>query len=224
MENMRYDLLGTNTIKLEGVVSSGLEFSHKLLEEAFYTFNLEVGRLSNAKDVLPVTVSERLLKDIDIQIGTQVAVSGQLRSYNKISDGSTRLVLTAFARAISYCDNVDSFVNEVELNGFVCKQPIYRTTPFGREIADVLIAVNRAYKKSDYIPLILWGRNSRFAQSVDVGDEVKITGRLQSREYSKKISETESITKIAYEVSVSKFEKIDFNNYIKEESVIEQII
>lgn len=220
MESMVNYLLVTNTINLEGVVSSGLEFSHKLLGETFYTFNLEVGRLSNMKDTLPVTVSERLLIDIDIQVGTQVAVLGQLRSYNKVSDGFNRLVLTVFARDICYCDRVDSFVNEVELHGFVCKQPIYRTTPFGREIADVLIAVNRAYNKSDYIPLILWGRNSRLAQSVEVGDEIKITGRLQSREYSKKISETKSITKIAYEVSVSKFKKIDFNNCVKDDCVV----
>jgi len=220
MECIKKDLLDTNIINLEGVVSSGLEFSHNLLGEVFYTFNLEVGRLSAIKDILPVTVSERLLIDIDINVGTQLAVSGQLRSYNKFLEVSNKLILTVFARDISYCDRNDSLINEVELHGFVCKQPIYRTTPFGREIADVLIAVNRSYNKSDYIPLVAWGKNARYAQLVEVGDEIKITGRLQSREYSKKLSDSESVTRIAYEVSVSRFEKIDNNNSAKEDCAL----
>lgn len=220
MNNICEKVFKTNTTNLKGVVSSEPEFSHKVLDEVFYIFYLEVGRLSTVMDILPITVSERLLNDIDINIGTRLTVTGQLRSYNKVSEGASRLILTVFATNICYCDRKDSFVNEVLLDGFVCKQPIYRTTPFGREIADVLIAVNRAYNKSDYIPLIAWGRNSRYTKLVQVGDEIKITGRLQSREYSKKLSDGESITRVAYEVSVSKFKKTENNNFVKENCIL----
>ena len=201
------NLMLYNKIYLEGKVTSELEFSHEMYGEGFYTFNLDVMRLSDSVDTLNITVSERLLSDMQLIIGSDVIVEGQLRSYNKFIDGSNKLILTVFARNIEPCMERSKNPNEIFLDGYICKEPIYRTTPFGREIADVLLAVNRAYNKSDYIPTIAWGRNSRFCQTLEVGDNIKVWGRLQSREYQKKVSENEVIKKIAYEVSISKMEK-----------------
>ena len=145
-------------------------------------------------------------------------LEGQLRSYNKIVDGKNKLILTVFARNVTPCTERSKNPNEIYLDGYICKQPLYRTTPFGREIADVLLAVNRAYNKSDYIPTIAWGRNSRFCKNLQVGDNIRVWGRLQSREYQKKISETEKVTKVAYEVSVSKMEKVDKDNRVVDSS------
>ncbi len=196
-----------NKIFLEGKVISELEFSHEMYGEGFYSFNLEVMRLSDSVDHLNITVSERLLNDVEISIGKEVIVEGQLRSYNKFIDGSNKLILTVFARNIQPCIEKSKNPNEIYLDGYICKEPVYRTTPFGREIADLLLAINRAYNKSDYIPTIAWGRNSRFCKSLNVGDHIKVWGRLQSREYQKKISETEVVKKVAYEVSISRMEK-----------------
>jgi len=207
------NLMLNNKICLEGRVASNLDFSHEMYGEGFYSFDLEVQRLSDSVDILSITVSERLLTDLELNLGADIVVEGQLRSYNKFVDGSNRLILTVFARNIVPCEEKSKNPNEIFLDGYVCKEPVYRTTPFGREIADVLLAVNRAYNKSDYIPTIAWGRNSRFCQSLEVGDNIRIWGRLQSREYQKKISENEIVRKVAYEVSISKMEKVD-----KEES------
>ena len=196
-----------NKIFLEGKVISELEFSHEMYGEGFYSFNLEVMRLSDSVDHLNITVSERLLNDVEISIGKEVIVEGQLRSYNKFIDGSNKLILTVFARNTQPCIEKSKNPNEIYLDGYICKEPVYRTTPFGREIADLLLAINRAYNKSDYIPTIAWGRNSRFCKSLNVGDHIKVWGRLQSREYQKKISETEVVKKVAYEVSISRMEK-----------------
>ena len=201
------NLMLNNKIYLEGKVSSKLEFSHEMYGEGFYTFDLDVMRLSDSVDTLNITVSERLLNDVQLDVGVEVIVEGQLRSYNKFIDGSNKLILTVFARNIEPCVERSKNPNEIFLDGYICKEPVYRTTPFGREIADVLLAVNRAYNKSDYIPTIAWGRNSRFCQTLEVGDNIKVWGRLQSREYQKKISENEVVKKIAYEVSISKMEK-----------------
>ncbi|MBP1889670.1 single-stranded DNA-binding protein [Clostridium moniliforme] len=201
------NLMLNNKIYLEGKVVSNLEYSHEMYGEGFYTFGLEVQRLSDSVDLLNVTISERLLAGFDISIGKDVIVEGQLRSYNKFIDGSNKLILTVFARNIEPCIEKSKNPNEIFLDGYICKEPVYRTTPFGREIADVLLAVNRAYNKSDYIPTIAWGRNSRFCKTLEVGDNIKVWGRLQSREYQKKISETEVVKKIAYEVSISKMER-----------------
>lgn len=206
---MMDNLMLNNKIYLEGKVASKLEFSHEMYGEGFYTFYLEVERLSSTKDTLFVTVSERLISGMNIEVGTQIIVEGQLRSYNKFIDGANRLILTVFARDINYCIEKTKNPNQIFLNGFICKQPVYRTTPFGREIADMLLAVNRSYNKSDYIPAIAWGRNSRFCKDLSVGDNIKIWGRLQSREYQKRISDTEVVKKVAYEVSISKMEKVD---------------
>ncbi|MDR3595570.1 single-stranded DNA-binding protein [Clostridium sp.] len=201
------NLMLNNKIYLEGKVTSELEFSHEMYGEGFYTFDLDVMRLSDSVDTLNITVSERLLNDIKLEVGVDIILEGQLRSYNKFIDGSNKLILTVFARNIEPCLERSKNPNEIFLDGYICKEPIYRTTPFGREIADVLLAVNRAYNKSDYIPTIAWGRNSRFCQTLNVGDNIKVWGRLQSREYQKKVSDSEVVRKIAYEVSISKMER-----------------
>lgn len=203
------NLLLNNKIYLEGKVASELEFSHEMYGEGFYSFNIEVMRLSDSVDYLNITVSERLLNGFDLSMDKEIIVEGQLRSYNKFLDGTNKLILTVFARNIEPCIERSKNPNEIFLDGFICKEPVYRTTPFGREIADVLLAVNRAYNKSDYIPTIAWGRNSRFCQALAVGDNIRVWGRLQSREYQKKVSDTEVIKKIAYEVSISKMERVD---------------
>ena len=202
------NLMLNNKIYLEGKIVSEKKFSHEMYGEGFYTFDLEVMRLRDSVDILNITVSERLLTGVDISVGTEVVVDGQLRSYNKFMDGTNKLILTVFARNIEPCLERSKNPNEIYLDGYICKEPVYRTTPFGREIADVLLAVNRAYNKSDYIPTIAWGRNSRFCKMLEVGDNIRIWGRLQSREYQKKISDTEVIKKVAYEVSISKMERV----------------
>jgi single-stranded DNA-binding protein len=201
-----------NKIYLEGKVISELQFSHEMYGEGFYNFNFEVQRLSDATDVLIITVSERLITGMDVSIGAELVVEGQLRSYNKFVDGSNRLILTVFARDVRELKERSKNPNQIFLDGFICKAPVYRTTPFGREIADMLLAVNRLYNKSDYIPTIAWGRNSRFCKSLEVGDNIRIWGRLQSREYQKKVSDTDVIKKIAYEVSISKMERVTDEN------------
>ena len=202
-EEINYAL--NNKVKLSGFIESEPQFSHELYGEGFYEFLVRVPRLSQQSDVIPVTVSERLMSGIDFDIGKQIAVNGQFRSYNKIVDGKSKLMLTVFVRDFYECVEGEN-PNEVELWGYICKPPVYRTTPFNREICDLLIAVNRAYNKSDYIPCIAWGRNARFASSFEVGSRVKVWGRVQSREYTKKLSETECEKRVAYEVSVSKLE------------------
>lgn len=205
-------------VKVIGKVVSPIDFSHEMYGEGFYNFELEVPRLSESVDVLPITISERLIVDIELVKGSYVEIQGQLRSYNRYVNNSSRLVLTVFARDIQKLeeeDNVKELLktpNKIYLDGYICKPPIYRTTPFGREIADLLIAVNRPYNKSDYIPSIAWGRNARFCEKLLVGDHIKLWGRIQSREYQKKYGEEEVETKIAYEVSISKLEYIENDN------------
>lgn len=190
-----------------GYVEDAPVFSHRVMDEDFYKFNVRVPRLSETEDVLPVTISEKLicpwLKD-----GVKVRVTGQLRSYNKYTDTGTHLVLTVFVKEIDLAElGTGENPNEIFINGFICKPPVYRKTPFGREITDLIVAVNRAFNRSDYIPAIAWGRNAVFAEKLDVGTNVQIWGRLQSREYVKRLSETESETRTAYELSITKIEK-----------------
>ena len=194
----------SNKTYMAGRIATEPAFSHELYGEGFVTFQMEVTRLSQQKDVLPVTVSERLLLGEELHVGDEVAVLGQLRSYNKFIDGKSRLFITVFARSLSR--DVDESVNpnQIHLEGHLCKPPIYRTTPFHREITDMLLAVNRAYGKSDYIPSITWGRNARFSEKLQVGDRVRIWGRLQSRAYQKKTPDGRLIDKVAYEVSIAK--------------------
>lgn len=192
-----------NKVFIHGEIVSCAEFSHEVYGEGFYEMNVLVKRLSGQGDILPVTISERLIADRNLKIGVTINALGQFRSYNKLVDGKSRLMLTVFVRELLETSMVRN-PNSIVLSGYICKPPIYRTTPFNREIADILIAVNRSYNKSDYIPCIAWGRNARFAKTLAVGEKIAIAGRIQSREYQKKISENEVKTMTAYEVSVSK--------------------
>lgn len=200
-----------NYLVLIGKIISDKTFSHEIYGESFYVFNLEVPRLSGNEDIIPITISERLIANFDLTIGRKVVIEGQFRSYNSYENEKNRLVLTVFAKdIIDYKEEQEENVsNEVVLNGYVCKKPIYRKTPFGREISDILLAVNRAYNKSDYIPCIAWGRNARFAGGLEVGSHLQVSGRVQSREYTKKIGEDEVERRVAYEVSVSKIDLVE---------------
>lgn len=200
-----------NQVSVAGEVISEFTFSHEVFGEGFYLLEVLVGRLSNSYDVIPVMVSERLIDVKESYKGKFVEVSGQFRSYNRHEDSKNRLVLSVFAREIKVEDEEieGAKPNFIFLDGFVCKPPVYRKTPLGREIADILLAVNRPYGKSDYIPCICWGRNARFAESFEVGGHIQVWGRIQSREYQKKLSELDFEKRIAYEVSVSKLEYID---------------
>ena len=201
-----------NHLVLRGKIVSEKSYSHEIYGEKFYVFNLEVIRLSSTVDIIPITISERLLTGLDLEIGKKVAVEGQFRSYNNYENERNRLILTVFAKEINEIEGEeekDEVTNEVILVGYVCKKPIYRQTPFGREIADVLLAVNRAYNKSDYIPSIAWGRNAIFCQNMEVGTEVRITGRVQSRTYEKKYEDGTTETRVAYEVSIASMEIVN---------------
>lgn len=205
-------VIESNVVTVYGTVNTKPEFSHEMYGEEFYMVYLEVPRLSDIADTLPVTISERLVLGLNIDIGSTLLVEGQLRSYNKYQDGSNKLILTVFARNLKLMEQEVKNPNQIYLDGFICKKPVYRTTPFGREITDMLLAVNRPYNKSDYIPCIAWGRNARYSENLKVGDRIKIWGRIQSRNYQKKISEEQVITRTAYEVSISKMEVYDEEN------------
>ena len=197
-----------NKVYVKGEIITEAKFSHEIYGEGFYEMDILVKRLSGQADILPITISERLIESGNLKIGSQLSAIGQFRSYNKQVDGKSKLMLTVFVREV--VEGVEyKNPNTIVLSGFICKPPIYRTTPFNREIADVLIAVNRAYNKSDYIPCIAWGRNARFVKNLEVGERVSLSGRIQSREYQKKISETESKILTAYEVSISKLAAYD---------------
>lgn len=211
---MNYEQMNNNKVYLRGEVITEPKFSHELYGEGFYEIELSVPRLSDQKDIIPVTISERLLNNKDFKIGATIALKGQFRSYNKIVDGKSKLMLTVFVRELVEIDETIN-PNIIELNGFICKPPIYRTTPFKREICDTLIAVNRAYNKSDYIPCIAWGRNARFVKDIAVGEKVFVVGRIQSREYQKKVLEDEILIKTAYEISINKivYEQKELEGY-----------
>jgi single-stranded DNA-binding protein len=201
-----------NQVSIVGEITSDFTFSHEVYGEGFYMVEVAVSRLSNFADNIPLMVSERLIDVSENYIGQKVYVTGQFRSYNKHEECKNRLVLSVFVREIEFVEDSEEVEediksNQIYLDGYICKEPIYRKTPLGREIADLLVAVNRSYGKSDYIPCICWGRNARFASGFEVGGHVQVWGRIQSREYVKKINEDEIEKRIAYEVSVS---KIDF--------------
>lgn len=211
-------VIDTNSITVVGKIVSEKEFSHEMYGEGFYSFDLEVPRLSDYSDLLPITISERLLVNMDLKPGVNVVVEGQLRSYNRYVNGSNKLVLTVFARDAKVPETEDELIellkrpNEIYLDGYICKAPVYRTTPFGREITDLLVAVNRPYNKSDYIPCIAWGRNARFCEKLQIGDHIRLWGRIQSREYQKRTGEGEVQNKVAFEVSISKLEFVREDN------------
>ena len=206
-----------NHLVLVGKITSDKRFSHEIYGETFYIFDLEVPRLSGNADIIPITISERLITSEELTIGKKVLIEGQFRSYNSYENEKNRLILTVFAKDIKFEDEEvveneegkEKISNEVTLIGYICKKPIYRQTPFGREISDILLAVNRAYNKSDYIPAIAWGRNARFCQNIEVGTKVKITGRVQSRSYEKKFEDGTVETRVAYEVSIGSLEIIE---------------
>ena len=211
-----------NHLILVGKVTSEKRFSHEIYGEKFYIFDMEVPRLSDTTDIIPITASERIINDELIAIGNKLIIKGQFRSYNSYENERNKLILTVFAKDVILAEDenlseeekeeTQRTSNEVTLVGYICKKPIYRQTPFGREIADILLAVNRAYNKSDYIPSIAWGRNARFSQNLPTGTEVKIIGRVQSRNYEKKHEDGTIENRVAYEVSISSLEVIDADN------------
>ncbi len=200
---MNYFAEKNNKVFISGEIVTDAEFSHEVYGEGFYEMNVLVKRLSGQGDILPVTVSERLITDRDLKVGVTINALGQFRSYNKLIDGKSKLMLTVFVRELLDDAPVRN-PNSIVLTGYICKPPVYRTTPFNREIADILIAVNRSYNKSDYIPCIAWGRNARFAKNIAVGEKIAVSGRIQSREYQKKVTDDDIRTLTAYEVSISK--------------------
>ena len=202
MENIQTK---TNSIELAGVLGDKIELSHTVYGEKFYSCFLDIKRLSNRTDSVPVTIPEKLLVQHRIKSGDCMRMEGQLRSYNyylKVDDLSSnkksRLVVTAFCKSIL---PYEEDVNSVQLDGFVCKPPIYRVTPFGKHICDLLVAVNRSYSKSDYIPVIYWGENAKRASSLTVSSNIRVSGRLQSREYEKRKDDGDITVKTTYEVS-----------------------
>lgn len=199
---MNYEQMENNKAVLSGVIASEPTYSHDVLGEGFYETSIAVKRLSDKDDVIPVTVSERLLESGEIALGKEVCLSGQFRSYNMMSGERSKLLLNFFVREILPPSPENP--NMIEICGYVCKESVYRTTPFGREICDMLVAVNRAYNKSDYLPCIAWGRNARFAKNIPVGEKVTISGRIQSRPYQKQLDSGDIETRIAYEVSVGR--------------------
>ena len=205
---MVQSLYENNMTIVSGKIVTEPTFSHEVYGEGFYSFYINVKRLSDSYDKIPVLVSERLTVYSELKVGAGVRVEGQFRSYNAVANVSNKLLLMIFAREIEIFENIEDMKNEnsIALNGFVCKKPIYRTTPFGREIADILLAVNRTYNKSDYIPCISWGRNAKYCSKFNVGDNVKVWGRIQSREYQKKFHDGTVENRVAYEISVSKLE------------------
>ena len=216
--------LENNYLTLVGKVTGEKKFSHEIYGERFYIFNLEIPRLSGVADIIPITISERLINEDTLTEGQKLLVKGQFRSYNSYESEKNRLILTVFAKDVKVISEEeqneeenemvkkDVVTNEVVLIGYICKKPIYRQTPFGREIADILLAVNRAYNKSDYIPCIAWGRNARFCQNLEVGAQIKLVGRVQSRTYEKKYEDGRVETRVAYEVSIGSLEVIEEND------------
>ena len=203
-------ILKNNQAVIAGEIISDFEFSHEVFGEGFYFVKLKVSRLSHSSDIIPLLVSERLIDVKQSHIGQFLEARGQFRSHNKQESDKNRVVLLLFAKEIEMIDSAENRNhNEIFLDGYICKEPVYRTTPLGREIADVLLAVNRAYGKSDYIPCICWGRNARYAGNLTVGSRIQLRGRIQSREYQKRIGEGKVVDKIAYEVSASQMEYIE---------------
>lgn len=200
--NLKMD---NNTIYLQGTIVGDIEYSHEIYGELFFTVYIKCRRMSGTYDILPVTMPENILSSIKMN-GCEYKVMGQIRSYNRYHNGANRLMIRIFTRHVQVGSEHDSGLNSVQLDGFVCKEPNYRTTPFMREICDMLIAVNRQYKKSDYIPVIAWGQSARFARNIKVGQRVYITGRLQSRPYKKRLETGNCIDRTAYEVSAIKLE------------------
>ena len=204
MNNTSYE--NNNHVLLRGKIKELPTYSHTVMGEGFFEMFVEVQRLSAEVDVLPVTISERLIGDFNV--GDEIGIVGQFRSYNKLEENHSRLMLTIFVKELIDPEEI-SEINQIYLMGYICKEPVYRTTPFGREICDVLLAVNRAYNKSDYLPCIAWGRNARFVRDLGVGEKLEVQGRIQSRAYQKRVGDDEFQTKVAYEISISSVVLVD---------------
>ena len=204
-------IIENNQVTIMGKVATEFSFSHEVFGEGFYMVEVEVKRLSNSEDRIPLMISERLIDVTQDYTGEYIMVHGQFRSYNRHEEQKNRLVLSVFVREISFMEEEPdgTKTNSIWLDGYICKEPIYRKTPLGREIADLLLAVNRPYGKSDYIPCICWGRNARYASTFKVGERCSIWGRIQSREYMKKLDEENVERRVAFEVSVSKLELVE---------------
>ena len=204
-------IIENNQVSIIGEIVSEFVFSHEVFGEGFYLVDVQVKRLSESCDRIPVMVSERLIDVNEDYRGEFVKVTGQFRSYNKHEEGRNRLVLSVFVREVEVLDEEPENVkpNSIFLDGYICKQPVYRMTPLGREIADLLLAVNRPYGKSDYLPCICWGRNARFAGKFEVGTHIHLWGRIQSRTYQKRLEGDQVERRTAYEISVSKIECIE---------------
>ena len=204
-------IIENNQVTIIGEIAGKFVFSHEVFGEGFYMVDVLVRRLSNSEDQIPLMISERLLDVTQDYTGEYIMVNGQFRSYNRHEEKKNRLVLSVFVRELEFLDEIDENekTNQIFLDGYICKEPIYRKTPLGREIADVLLAVNRSYGKSDYIPCICWGRNARFASGFTVGSHIQIMGRVQSREYVKRVDEETVEHRVAYEVSVSKVDLLE---------------
>lgn len=199
--------INNNQVEVAGEIISTFEYSHEIFGEGFYMVKLLVNRLSEATDEITLMISERLVDVTKDCRGKYLRAFGQFRSYNKHEENHNHLILSVFVRDLEFLDSMEDVKpNQIQLDGFICKQPVYRMTPLGREICDILLAVNRSYGKSDYIPCICWGRNARFAGSLEIGARIELVGRIQSREYQKRISEFEVVKRTAYEVSVNKLE------------------
>ena len=199
--------INNKQVEVAGEIISTFEYSHEIFGEGFYMVKLLVNRLSEATDEIPLMISERLVDVTKDCRGKYLRAFGQFRSYNKHEENHNHLILSVFVRDLEFLDSMEDVKpNQIQLDGFICKQPVYRMTPLGREICDILLAVNRSYGKSDYIPCICWGRNARFAGSLEIGARIELVGRIQSREYQKRISEFEVVKRTAYEVSVNKLE------------------
>ena len=195
-----------NILSLSGIVSSEMEFSHESHGVSFYSFKIETRRLSGASDIINALVSEPLLSGCRCRKGDFITTKSELRSFNQKSENGNKLIVSAFIKEIALSSD-EIFENELTLTGPICNKPVYRKTPLGREICDIMLAINRRYRRSDYIPLIIWGRNARIADTYDTGDVITVSGRVQSREYTKVI-DGEEIIKTAYEVSVSSIEAV----------------
>lgn len=195
-----------NILSLSGIVSSDIEFSHESHGVSFYSFKIETRRLSGTSDIINALVSETLLSGCGFEKGDFITTKSELRSFNQKNENGSKLIISAFLKEVSVSED-ENFENELTLTGTICKKPVYRKTPLGREICDIMLAINRRYRRSDYIPLITWGRNARIADTYDTGDVITISGRVQSREYTKVI-DGEEIIKTAYEVSVSSIEAV----------------
>ena len=192
-----------NHITLCGTLRALPEYSHSNHERRFFRFELEVERLSGTADVLPVMAAEDVLMAADLFAGGRFLVEGQIRSFNSRAESGRRLIISVFAESVTTTEQPPQ--NDAVLTGTICKPPIYRRTPLGREICDVMLAVPRQYQRTDYIPCILWGRSAQEAASALPGSKLHVTGRLQSRDYIKVI-DGESFTRTAYELSVTEAE------------------